>query len=135
MMKSPYEMLRKDLTELGSAVKKANKFFKINGIQENMKSEIAEFYFRDKADTWFHGVLSGRETRAVYECERLEYKLDSSLVNIEPKLINSSSNSKTLSARERVRLNIFLIFYFNRKITYISLIFYYLLKNYYFIHF
>ena len=59
-------MLRKDLTKLGSAVKKANKFFKINGIEENMKSEIAEFYFRDKADTWFHGVLSGSATRAVY---------------------------------------------------------------------
>ncbi|XP_071933777.1 uncharacterized protein [Coffea arabica] len=43
-------------------IRKANKFFKINGVKESMKSEITELYFKDRADTWFHGVFSGRET-------------------------------------------------------------------------
>ncbi|XP_071933071.1 uncharacterized protein [Coffea arabica] len=43
-------------------IRKANKFFKINGVEENMKSEIAELYLRDRADTWFHRVFSGRGT-------------------------------------------------------------------------
>ena len=43
-------------------IRKANKFFKINGVEESMKSEIAELYFKDRVDTWFHGVFSGRET-------------------------------------------------------------------------
>ena len=32
-------------------IRKDNKFFKINEVEENMKSEIAELYLRDRADT------------------------------------------------------------------------------------
>ena len=32
-------------------IRKANKFFKINGVEKDMKSEIAELYLRDRADT------------------------------------------------------------------------------------
>ena len=42
-------------------IRKANKYFKINGVEEEMKPEVAELYFRDKADIWFHGVFGGRE--------------------------------------------------------------------------
>ncbi|XP_027169435.1 uncharacterized protein LOC113769164 [Coffea eugenioides] len=42
-------------------IRKANKYFKINGVEEEMKSEVAELYFRDKADIWFHGVFNGRD--------------------------------------------------------------------------
>ncbi|XP_071900910.1 uncharacterized protein [Coffea arabica] len=42
-------------------IRKANKYFKINGVEENMKTEIAELYLRDRADTWFHRAFSGRE--------------------------------------------------------------------------
>mgnify|MGYP004718015975 FL=1 len=42
-------------------IRKANKYFKINGVEEEMKSEVAELYFRDKADIWFHGVINERE--------------------------------------------------------------------------
>ena len=31
-------------------------------MEKDLKSEVAELYFRDNADTWFHGVFSGRET-------------------------------------------------------------------------
>ncbi|XP_071914038.1 uncharacterized protein [Coffea arabica] len=43
-------------------IRKADKYFKIHEIEENMKAEIAELYFRDRADIWFHGVFHGRET-------------------------------------------------------------------------
>ena len=35
-------------------IRKANEYFKIHGIEEDMKAEIAELYFRDKVDIWFH---------------------------------------------------------------------------------
>ena len=40
-------------------VRKANKYFQIHGVKEEMKSEIVELYFRDKVDIWFHGMFSG----------------------------------------------------------------------------
>ena len=43
-------------------IRKANKYFKLHEIEENMKAEVAELYFRDRADIWFHGVFHGRET-------------------------------------------------------------------------
>ncbi|XP_071933266.1 uncharacterized protein [Coffea arabica] len=42
-------------------IRKANKYFKIHGIEDEMKAEVAELYFRDRADIWFHGVFYGRE--------------------------------------------------------------------------
>ena len=42
-------------------IRKANKYFKINEVEEEMRSEVAELYFRDKADIRFHGVFSRRE--------------------------------------------------------------------------
>ncbi|XP_027170262.1 uncharacterized protein LOC113770100 [Coffea eugenioides] len=42
-------------------IRKANKYFKIHGVEDDMKSEVAELYFRDRADIWFHGVFHGRE--------------------------------------------------------------------------
>ena len=43
-------------------IRKANKYFKIQEIEGDMKAEVAELYFRDRADIWFHGVFHGRET-------------------------------------------------------------------------
>ncbi|XP_071918724.1 uncharacterized protein [Coffea arabica] len=43
-------------------IRKANKFSKINGVEEKIKSKIAELYLRDKADIWFHGVFNGTGT-------------------------------------------------------------------------
>ena len=33
-------------------IRKANNYFKINGVDEEMKSEVAELYLRDKEDIW-----------------------------------------------------------------------------------
>ncbi|XP_027155252.1 uncharacterized protein LOC113755447 [Coffea eugenioides] len=43
-------------------IRKANKYFKIHEIERDMKAEVAELYFRDRADIWFQGVFHGRET-------------------------------------------------------------------------
>ena len=41
--------------------RKANKYLKIHGIEDDMKAEVAKLYFRDRAGIWFHGVFHGRE--------------------------------------------------------------------------
>ncbi|XP_071924950.1 uncharacterized protein [Coffea arabica] len=42
-------------------IRKANKYFKLHEIEEDLRAEVAELYFRDRADIWFHGVFYGRE--------------------------------------------------------------------------
>ncbi|KAL2526007.1 Uncharacterized protein Adt_11061 [Abeliophyllum distichum] len=39
-------------------VRKANKYFQIHQIPEEMKLEIAVMYLKGRADVWFHGFLS-----------------------------------------------------------------------------
>ena len=37
-------------------VRRANKHFQIHGVEEELKSDIAQLYLKDRADIWFHGM-------------------------------------------------------------------------------
>ena len=41
-------------------VRRANKYFQIYGVEEEMKTDIAQLYLKDRADIWFHGMYSER---------------------------------------------------------------------------
>ncbi|XP_027174452.1 uncharacterized protein LOC113774084 [Coffea eugenioides] len=41
-------------------VRRANKYFQIYEVEEEMKTDIAQLYLKDRADIWFHGMYSER---------------------------------------------------------------------------
>ena len=57
-------------------VKRANKYFQIHRVEEELKLDIAQLYFTDGADIWFHGMYQERgvvpwNKLAMAVCERL----------------------------------------------------------------
>ncbi|XP_071933241.1 uncharacterized protein [Coffea arabica] len=89
-------------------VRKANKYFKISGVEEEMRSEVAELYFRDKADIWFHDVFNGKEVIPWDElcnalCERFEGGSPEEAVEEFNKLMQTGSVADYLEKFEMLK--------------------------------
>ncbi|XP_027086384.1 uncharacterized protein [Coffea arabica] len=56
-------------------VRRANKYFQIQGVEEELKSDLAQLHLKGKADIWFHGMYHRRievpwEELSMAICER-----------------------------------------------------------------
>ena len=45
-------------------VRRANKYFQIQRMEEELKSDLAQLHFGGKANIWFHGMYHGRDVVA-----------------------------------------------------------------------
>ena len=89
-------------------VRRANKYFQIHGVEEGMKSDIAQLHFKEKADIWFHGMyhekgmVSWKEL-AMAVCERFGEGDPEEVIEKFNKLMQTGSVTEYLERFEQLK--------------------------------
>nr|XP_027099159.1 uncharacterized protein LOC113718454 [Coffea arabica] len=89
-------------------VRRANKYFQIHGVEEGMKSDIAQLHLQEKADIWFHGMYQEKgmvswKELAMAVCERFGEGDPEEAIEEFNKLMQTGSVTEYLERFEQLK--------------------------------